>query len=234
MTLLLTFEAIDEGKVKLTDDVLTSEHASSMGGSQVFLAQGEVQSLETMIKCIVVASGNDASVAVAEHVAGSEQAFVEMMNQNRGFSYVFSYIYVFSLLQTSSYALRWAFRNARAYESPAEYRGRPGMAQAGGKNPGGISDAIAEAAKVLIGKKDDNALSQLPFQLVSQIPQAVHIHTLHAGGEEFDSLYLFHLIHDVSQGILRRLCLQGLQLGSNRCYCRGGKSIGRTTVNDNL
>ncbi len=81
MTLLLTFEAIDEGKVKLTDDVLTSEHASSMGGSQVFLAQGEVQSLETMIKCIVVASGNDASVAVAEHVAGSEQAFVEMMNQ---------------------------------------------------------------------------------------------------------------------------------------------------------
>ena len=81
MTLLLTFEALDSGKVKLTDDVLTSEHASSMGGSQVFLAQGEVQSLETMIKCIVVASGNDASVAVAEHVAGSEQAFVEMMNQ---------------------------------------------------------------------------------------------------------------------------------------------------------
>lgn len=81
MTLLLTFEAIDEGRVKLTDDVLTSEHASSMGGSQVFLAQGEVQSLETMIKCIVIASGNDASVAVAEHVAGSEQAFVEMMNQ---------------------------------------------------------------------------------------------------------------------------------------------------------
>lgn len=81
MTLLLTFEAIDGGKVKLTDDVLTSEHASSMGGSQVFLAQGEIQSLETMIKCIVVASGNDASVAVAEHVAGSEEAFVERMNQ---------------------------------------------------------------------------------------------------------------------------------------------------------
>ncbi len=81
MTLLLTFEALDAGKVKLTDDVLTSEHASSMGGSQVFLAQGEVQSLETMIKCIVVASGNDASVAVAEHVAGSEETFVEMMNE---------------------------------------------------------------------------------------------------------------------------------------------------------
>lgn len=81
MTLLLTFEALDAGKVKLADDVLTSEYASSMGGSQVFLAQGEVQSLETMIKCIVIASGNDASVAVAEHVAGSEQAFVEMMNE---------------------------------------------------------------------------------------------------------------------------------------------------------
>ncbi|MDE5590307.1 MAG: D-alanyl-D-alanine carboxypeptidase [Acetatifactor sp.] len=81
MTLLLTFEALDAGKVKLTDDVLTSEHASSMGGSQVFLAQGEIQSLETMIKCIVIASGNDASVAVAEHVAGSEQTFVEMMNE---------------------------------------------------------------------------------------------------------------------------------------------------------
>jgi len=81
MTLLLTFEALDAGTVKLTDSVLTSEHASSMGGSQVFLAQGEVQSLETMIKCIVVASGNDASVAVAEHVAGSEQAFVDKMNE---------------------------------------------------------------------------------------------------------------------------------------------------------
>lgn len=81
MTLLLTFEAMDQGKVSLTDSVLTSEHASSMGGSQVFLAQGETQTLETMIKCIVVASGNDASVAVAEHVAGSEPAFVEMMNQ---------------------------------------------------------------------------------------------------------------------------------------------------------
>ena len=81
MTLLLTFEALDAGTVKLTDSVLTSEHASSMGGSQVFLAQGEVQTLDTMIKCIVIASGNDASVAVAEHVAGSEQAFVDRMNE---------------------------------------------------------------------------------------------------------------------------------------------------------
>lgn len=80
MTLLLTFEAIESGKAEFTDDVITSEHAASMGGSQVFLAQGETQTLKTMIKCIVVASGNDASVAVAEHIAGSEAAFVDMMN----------------------------------------------------------------------------------------------------------------------------------------------------------
>lgn len=80
MTLLLTFEAIEAGKADFKDDVITSEYASSMGGSQVFLAQGEVQSLKTMIKCIVIASGNDASVAVAEHIAGSESAFVDMMN----------------------------------------------------------------------------------------------------------------------------------------------------------
>ena len=81
MTLLLTFEALAGGKVSLTDQVTTSEHASSMGGSQVYLAEGEVQTLDTMIKCIAVSSGNDASVAVAEHIAGSEEAFVAMMNE---------------------------------------------------------------------------------------------------------------------------------------------------------
>ena len=81
MTLLLTFEALESGKISLKDSVLTSEHAASMGGSQVFLEAGETQTLETMIKCIVVASANDASVAVAEHIAGSEQAFVDMMNE---------------------------------------------------------------------------------------------------------------------------------------------------------
>ena len=81
MTLLLTFEALKEGRVSLQDQVITSEYVSSMGGSQVFLAQGEIQTLETMIKCIAVASGNDASVAVAEHIAGSEEAFVDLMNQ---------------------------------------------------------------------------------------------------------------------------------------------------------
>lgn len=80
MTLLLIFEALSEGKVSLQDEVVTSAHAKSMGGSQVFLEEGETQTLETMIKCIVIASGNDASVAVAEHIAGSETDFVEEMN----------------------------------------------------------------------------------------------------------------------------------------------------------
>lgn len=81
MTLLLTFEYLENGKINLKDSVLTSEHAASMGGSQVFLEAGETQTLETMIKCIVVASANDASVAVAEHIAGSEEAFVDLMNK---------------------------------------------------------------------------------------------------------------------------------------------------------
>ena len=80
MTLLLIFEALSEGKVSLQDEVVTSAHAKSMGGSQVFLEEGETQTLETMIKCIVIASGNDASVAVAEHIVGSEADFVEKMN----------------------------------------------------------------------------------------------------------------------------------------------------------
>ena len=81
MTMLLTFEAIKDGKVALTDEVYTSSYAASMGGSQVFLEEGEVQTLDTLLKCIAVASGNDASVAVAEHIAGSEEAFVTLMNE---------------------------------------------------------------------------------------------------------------------------------------------------------
>ncbi len=81
MTLLLAFEQIKAGKINLEDEVLVSEHASSMGGSQVYLAQGEIQTLDTMLKCIAVSSGNDACVAVAEHIAGSEEAFVDMMNE---------------------------------------------------------------------------------------------------------------------------------------------------------
>lgn len=80
MTLLLAFEQIDGGKMTLEDLVTTSAHAKSMGGSQVYLEEGETQTLETMIKCIVVSSGNDACVAVAEHIAGTEAEFVAMMN----------------------------------------------------------------------------------------------------------------------------------------------------------
>lgn len=81
MTLILIFDAISEGKITLEDSVTTSEYAKSMGGSQVFLETGEVQSVETLIKCIVVASGNDASVAMAEYIAGSETEFVNRMNE---------------------------------------------------------------------------------------------------------------------------------------------------------
>ena len=72
MTLLLIFDAISQGKIHLDDTVTTSEYAASMGGSQVFLEAGETQSVDTMIKCISVASANDASVAMAEYVAGTE------------------------------------------------------------------------------------------------------------------------------------------------------------------
>lgn len=81
MTLLLTFDALKSGKIKLSDEVVTSAHAKSMGGSQVFLEEGEVQTVETLIKCIVIASGNDASVAMAEYIAGDEETFVKMMNE---------------------------------------------------------------------------------------------------------------------------------------------------------
>lgn len=81
MTLILIFDALESGKIKMTDEVVTSAYAKSMGGSQVFLEEGEVQTVETLIKCIVIASGNDASVAMAEYIAGDERTFVEMMNQ---------------------------------------------------------------------------------------------------------------------------------------------------------
>lgn len=81
MTLLLIFEQLEKGKIQLTDEVITSAYAKSMGGSQVFLEEGEIQTVETLIKCITIASGNDASVAMAEHIAGSEEAFVALMNE---------------------------------------------------------------------------------------------------------------------------------------------------------
>jgi len=81
MTLLLVMEAIDQGKIKLTDKVRASEYAASMGGSQIFLEPGEEMTVEDLIKGVAVASGNDASVALAEHIAGTEEAFVAMMNE---------------------------------------------------------------------------------------------------------------------------------------------------------
>lgn len=81
MTLLLIFDHIKKGDLRLEDMVTTSAYAKSMGGSQVFLEEGETQTVETMIKCIVIASGNDASVAMAEHISGSETEFVKEMNQ---------------------------------------------------------------------------------------------------------------------------------------------------------
>ncbi|MBO5219716.1 MAG: D-alanyl-D-alanine carboxypeptidase [Clostridia bacterium] len=81
MTLLLVMEAIADGKLGWDDMVQTSEYAASMGGSQVFLEPGEEMSVTEMVKCVVVSSANDAAVALAERVAGSEEAFVRRMNE---------------------------------------------------------------------------------------------------------------------------------------------------------
>lgn len=81
MTLLLVFEELEKGNIKLDDLVTTSAYAKSMGGSQVYLEEGEHQSVETLIKCITVASGNDASVTMAEYISGTEKDFVDKMNE---------------------------------------------------------------------------------------------------------------------------------------------------------
>ena len=81
MTMLLVLEAIDEGKIKMEDNITASAHAASMGGSDIWLEEGEVMSVHDLIKATMVASANDAAVALAEEVAGSEDAFVEKMNE---------------------------------------------------------------------------------------------------------------------------------------------------------
>jgi len=81
MTMLLIMEQINKGKLKLSDKVMTSEYAASMGGSQIFLEPGEEMTVDEMLKGIAIASGNDASVAMAEKIAGTEEAFVAMMNK---------------------------------------------------------------------------------------------------------------------------------------------------------
>lgn len=80
MTLLLIYEAERAGKIKWDDKVTVSQHAASMGGSQVFLEEGETQTAADMTKCIAIASANDAAVAMAEYIGGSEDGFVELMN----------------------------------------------------------------------------------------------------------------------------------------------------------
>ncbi len=80
MTMLLIMEAIDEGKLSWNEKVRTSEYAASMGGSQIFLEPGEEMTTKEMLRGIAIGSGNDASVAMAERIAGSEDAFVDMMN----------------------------------------------------------------------------------------------------------------------------------------------------------
>ena len=84
MTLILIFDALESGQIKMEDPVTVSEHAASMGGSQVFLEEGEIQSVRTMIKCIAVASANDACVAMSEYICGSEDVFVDKMNEKAG------------------------------------------------------------------------------------------------------------------------------------------------------
>ncbi|HHV61018.1 MAG TPA: D-alanyl-D-alanine carboxypeptidase [Firmicutes bacterium] len=81
MTMLLVMEDVEAGKVKLTDTVRTSTYASSIGGSQIWLKEGEEMPLEDMMKAIAIVSANDASTAVAEYIAGSQDDFVAMMNE---------------------------------------------------------------------------------------------------------------------------------------------------------
>ena len=81
MTLLLIMEAVDGGVFSLNDSVTVSDYAASMGGSQVYLEPGEQMSVEEMLKCVIIASANDAAVALAEKVSGSVEAFVQRMNE---------------------------------------------------------------------------------------------------------------------------------------------------------
>lgn len=81
MTLLLVMEALDAGKISMDDMVTVSPNAASMGGSQVYLEPGEQMSMDDMLKATVIASGNDAATALAEHVAGSAEGFVSLMNE---------------------------------------------------------------------------------------------------------------------------------------------------------
>ena len=84
MTLLLVMEAIEDGRLSLDETVTASDHACSMGGSQIYLEPGEQMSVEDLLKSVVIASANDAALALAEHIAGTEESFVAMMNKRAG------------------------------------------------------------------------------------------------------------------------------------------------------
>jgi D-alanyl-D-alanine carboxypeptidase (penicillin-binding protein 5/6) len=81
MTLLLVMKAIEDGKLRLDDMLTCSDRAASMGGSQIYLEEGEQMTVEELIKCVVISSANDAALMLAEAVAGSEEVFVDMMNR---------------------------------------------------------------------------------------------------------------------------------------------------------
>ena len=81
MTMLLIYEAVEAGKIKWEDEVTISEHAAHMGGSQVYMEPGEIQTVRDLLKCIAIASANDAAVAMGEYIAGSEEGFVDLMNK---------------------------------------------------------------------------------------------------------------------------------------------------------
>ncbi|MBP0980600.1 MAG: D-alanyl-D-alanine carboxypeptidase, partial [Oscillospiraceae bacterium] len=84
MTLLLVMEALDSGRIAIDDTVTCSPHASSMGGSQIWFEPGEQMTVHELLKATAIASANDAAVALGEHIAGSEEAFVAMMNERAG------------------------------------------------------------------------------------------------------------------------------------------------------
>lgn len=82
MTMLLIMEALESGKINLEEKVNISNNAASMGGSQVFLEAGSQLSVKELLKSIAIASANDAAVAMAEHIGGSTEGFIKMMNEN--------------------------------------------------------------------------------------------------------------------------------------------------------
>ncbi len=129
MTMLLIMEAIDSGKINYTDKVRVSEYAASMGGSQIFLEVGEEMSVDDLLKGIAVASGNDASVAMAEYIAGSEEVFVSMMNDKvdelglKNTHFVNSNGLPASNHYTSAYDIAIMSRELLKYEKITEYTG---------------------------------------------------------------------------------------------------------------